>query len=283
LKALWPKRRNEARHRLGRLLSGNGSLNVVEAAFWVAFEEYPELDVKAEMKALEELCRGCAGRAEGQSNPFARLNRVQEYMFEELGFHGNLENYDDPRNSFLNEVLTRRTGIPLTMSLVFLELARAAGFEVRGVGLPGHFVARTRWENRTILVDPFHGGGVITEEDCRDLVGRSTGRPSLFRREQLQGVAGRAMIGRLLLNLKHLYLNKSDYGRALGVVERLLLVSPGNTREIRDKGFLEAHLGRPAEAIADLETYIEMAPKAPDVDSVRGRVVWLRRRLSEIN
>jgi len=283
LKALWPKRRNEARHRLSRLLSGNANLNVVEAALWVACEEYPELEVRAEMKVLEELSRGCAERAGGEANPFARLNRVQQYMFDELGFRGNLENYDDPRNSFLNEVIARRTGIPLTLSIVYLELARAAGFEARGVGLPGHFVVRTAWNGRTIFVDPFHDGEVITEEDCRDLVGRSTGRPSLFRREQLEGVAGRAMIGRLLLNLKHLYLNKSDYGRALGVVERLLLVSPANTREIRDKGFLEAHLGRPAEAIADLETYLELAPRAPDVESVRGRVVWLRRKLSEIN
>jgi regulator of sirC expression with transglutaminase-like and TPR domain len=265
------------------MLTGKGTLNVVEAALWVACEEYPDLDVTAEAKSLEDLCDGCADRTDGRENPFARLNCVQEYMFEELGFHGNLENYDDPRNSFLNEVMARRTGIPLTMSLVFLELARAAGFKVRGVGLPGHFVARVTWEERTIFVDPFHGGHVITEEDCRDLVGRSTGRPSLFRQEQLEGVAGRAMIGRLLLNLKHLYLNKSDYRRSLTVVERLLLVSPGNTREIRDKGFLEAHLGRPAEAIADLETYIELAPKAPDVESVRGRVVWLRRKLSEIN
>ena len=280
---MWPRRRNEARHRLARQLAGKTSLDVIQAALWIACEEYPDMDVKAEIKTLADLCRECATRVDGESNPFARLDSVRAFMFEEMGFHGNVENYDDPRNSFLNEVIALRTGNPLTLSLVFSEMARAASFEVRGVGLPGHFVLRTKWDGRTIYVDPFNGGDVITEDDCRDLVERSTGRSSLFRRRHLEGVTGRAMIGRMLLNLKHLYLNRSDYGRALSVVERLLLVSPGNTREIRDKGFLEAHLGMPAEAIADLETYLHLAPRAPDVDSVKGRVVWLRRKISEAN
>jgi regulator of sirC expression with transglutaminase-like and TPR domain len=283
LKPLWPRRRNEVRRRFARALAAEGRLDVIRAALWIAAEEYPELDVRAEMKQLADLSRGSAARAGDERNPFARLERLRGFMFDDLGFRGNVKNYDDPRNSFLNEVVARRTGNPLTLSLVFREFADASGFEVRGVGLPGHFVLRVGWEGRQIFVDPFNGGGVITEEDCRDLVGRSTGKPSLFRRQHLEGVNGRAMIGRMLLNLKHLYLNRSDYGRALSVVERLLLVSPGNTREIRDKGFLEAHLGMPAEAIADLETYIELAPRAPDIESVRGRVVWLRRKLSETN
>jgi regulator of sirC expression with transglutaminase-like and TPR domain len=256
---------------------------VIRAALWIACEEYPDLDVKAELKTLADLGRECTKRADGVSNPFARLDRVRSFMFDDMGFHGNVENYDDPRNSFLNDVISRRTGNPLSLSLIYKELAGAAKFGVKGIGLPGHFVLRVEWDGRAIFVDPFNGGNVITEDDCRDLVGRSTGRPSLFRRQHLEGVTDRAMVGRLLLNLKHLYLNRSDYGRALSVVERLLLVSPGNTREIRDKGFLEAHLGMPAEAIVDLETYLELAPRAPDVDSVKGRVVWLRRKLSETN
>ena len=283
VRPIWPRRRNEARHRLARQLEGKTPLDVIQAALWIACEEYHEMDVKVEIKTLTGLCRECAKRVERHSNPFARLDRVRGFMFDDMGFHGNVENYDDPRNSFLNDVIARRTGNPLTLSLVYQELARAADFEVRGVGLPGHFVLRTERNGRTIYVDPFNGGDVITEDDCRDLVERSTGRASLFRRRHLDGVTGRAMVGRMLLNLKHLYLNRSDYGRALSVVERLLLVSPGNTREIRDKGFLEAHLGMPAEAIVDLENYLHLAPRAPDVDSVKGRVVWLRRKLSEAN
>jgi regulator of sirC expression with transglutaminase-like and TPR domain len=281
--ALRPLERNgirEARERLTQLLSDSDSVDAVEAALWVAREEYPALDVSRERDRVADLAASGARRVARKHNPFAKLDGLQAYLFGDLGYRGNVDAYDDPRNSFLNEVLDRRTGIPLTLSLLFIEVALRAGFDARGVGLPGHFVARLTLGDRTIFVDPFHEGRVITEEDCRDLVARSTGRPSLFRREQLAGVGGRAMVGRLLLNLKHVYVNRGDYARALSAVERLLLVSPGSMRELRDKGFLEAHLGRPAQAIADLERYLQLAPAAPDFESVRGRVVWLRRKLS---
>jgi len=273
--------REQARQRFAELLSAEGDLDVVEASLWVAAEEYADLDVERECSRVRLLCAEGARRVEGLSNPFARLDGVCSYLFEELGFHGNLEKYDDPRNSFLNEVLDRRLGIPLTLSILFIEQARAAGFDARGVGLPGHFVTRVTYDGRTILVDPFHGGGVITQEDCEQLVARSTGRGWLFRRDYLEGTPDRAMLARLLMNLKYAYLGRSDYGRALSVVERLLLVSPADSSEIRDRGFLQARLGRPGAAIADLEHYLSLSPDAPDTRSVEGRLVWLRRRLSE--
>lgn len=275
--------RERARSRLADLLVTDQPLDLVEAALWVAAEEYPDLDVEHERGRVRRLCDEGAGRVQGIDNPFARLDGLRAYLFEELGFRGNLEQYNDPRNSFLNEVLDRRLGIPLTLSLLFVELARTAGFEARGIGLPGHFVARADYRGRTILVDPFHGGGVITLEDCRQLVARSTGRGWLFRSEVLEGTSDRAMLARLLMNLKYAYLGRSDYARALAVVDRLLLVTPDDSAEIRDRGFLRARLGRAGAAIADLERYLSLAPDAPDTRSVEGRLVWLRRRLSEAN
>src|SRR5262249_55031333 len=128
------------------------------------------------------------------------------FLFDELSFRGNGEQYDDPRNSFLNEVLTRKLGIPITLSIVYMEVARMAGIEAQGVGLPGHFVVRIQEQGRTLMIDPYHGGNVITEEDCRDLVVRTTGRASLFRRDILEGTSSRVMLVRLLLNLKRIYL-----------------------------------------------------------------------------
>ena len=116
----------------------------------------------------------------------------------------------------------------------------------------------------------------------RELVGRTTGRPSLFRRELLEGASERQMLSRLLLNLKHIHLERQDYARSLGVVDRLLMLSPNDPGEIRDRGLLKAHLGRPGAAIADLETYLTRSPKAPDAESVRGRVSWLRRKLTDL-
>ncbi len=271
-----------ARQALARLARGS-AFDVVEAALWVAFEEYPDLDVEREAARLRLLAAEGARRVSGVDNPFARLDGLQRYYSDVLGFRGNADDFDDPRNSFLNEVLDRRLGIPLSLSLVFMELARAAGFTATGVGLPGHFVARLECAGRAIVVDPYHGAAVVSEEDCRSLVQRCTGRASLFRRELLDGVSDAAILRRLLLNLKHTYLNRSDYRRALAAVERLLLLEPADSREIRDMGFLKAHLGQRGAAIVDLETYLSLDPRAPDRESVEGRLSWLRRRVAETN
>jgi len=265
----------------------------------VAAEEYPDLDVGREIQRIRLICAAGAERVDGLTNPFARLDELRVYLFEDLGFRGNYDAYDDPGNSFLNEgnydayddpgnsflneVLDRRTGIPLTLSMLFMEQARAAGFEAFGVALPGHFVTRVRYDNRSILVDPYHGGHVVTVEDCRQLVARSTGRPSLFRETHLDGVPGTTILKRLLLNLKQVYVSSADFARALSAVERLLLISPGDPNQLRDRGLIKAHLGRPGPAIVDLERYLTLVPDAPDLKTVEGRLVWLRRRLSETN
>lgn len=272
-----------ARRMLARVLAGTGPLDVVEASLWIAYEEYPDLDVDRESGRLHLLAAEGARRVAHLSNPFARLDGLQRYFVDDLGFRGNATDYDDPRNSYLNEVLDRRLGIPLTLSLVFMELARAAGFRPSGVALPGHFVTRLAHEDRVIFVDPYHGAQLITEEDCRLLVRRCTGRASLFRRDYLAGASDRVVLRRLLLNLKHTYVGRNDYARALAVVERLILLDPGDSREIRDMGFLKAHLGRPGAAIVDLETYLSLDPGAADRESIEGRLVWLRRKLSETN
>jgi regulator of sirC expression with transglutaminase-like and TPR domain len=214
-------------------------------------------------------------------NPFARLDALRVFLFDELGFKGNVDHYDDPRNSFLDDVLERKLGIPLTLSLLVIEVARRAGLEAEGVGLPGHFIVRVNEGGRRLLIDPFHGGHIITVEDCKDLVVRTTGRASLFRKDSLDTATPRAMLTRLLLNLKRIHLAQGDYIRALAVVERLLVVAPGDAKEIRDRGLLLAHLGQSGAAMQDLESYLALAPGAPDADSVRGRLAWVRRRAGE--
>lgn len=277
------ERRIEARQQLELLLGAGAGFDIVDAAAWVAAEEYPELEVERLLARVRLISAEGARRADDLSNPFARLETLRSYLFDELGFRGNEKEYNDPRNSFLNEVLDRRLGNPLTLSVLFLDVARASGFDARGVGLPGHFVARVSYGGRSVFVDPYHAGQVISEDDCRQLVSRTTGRPSLFRRSLLQGTDERSMLTRLLLNLKYIYVKSEDFPRALAAVERLLLIAPDDPTEIRDRGFLHAHLGRPGAAVSDLESYLALTPDARDADSVRGRVAWLRQRLSEYN
>jgi regulator of sirC expression with transglutaminase-like and TPR domain len=271
------------RQELRQLLAEGSTFDIVEAGLWVAAEEYPDLDVEHTAARVRLISAEGARLARGLTNPFARLDVLRGFLYDDLGFRGNETEYNDPRNSFLNEVLDRRLGNPLSLSILFLDVARAAGFQAHGVGLPGHFVTSATYEGRTLLVDPYHCGQVISEDDCRHLVSKTTGRPSLFRRELLEGADERMMLTRMLLNLKYIYVKSEDYRRALAAVERLLLVSPRDSTEIRDRGFLYAHLGHPGAAVSDLESYLALVPSARDAESVRGRVAWLRQRLSECN
>ena len=271
-----------ARRQLARLLSSPGPLALLEATLQIAAEEHETMDVLAQIGRIETIGAEAKTRVAPLENPFARVDALRVLLFEELRFKGNTDEFDDPRNSYLDDVLERKLGIPLTLSIVYIEVARRAGMAAFGVGLPGHFIVRVDDAGRSLLIDPFHGGHVITVEDCKDLVLRTTGRPSLFRGDSLDNATPRAMLTRFLLNLKRIYLARGDYSRALSVVERLLLVAPGDAKEIRDRGLLLAHLGQSGAALQDLESYLALAPSAPDVDSVRGRLAWIRKRVGRV-
>jgi regulator of sirC expression with transglutaminase-like and TPR domain len=273
----------DARARLSALVGSGLPLDIVEASLVVASGEYPGLDIHHHRRRIDALGDAAAKRVEGIENPFARRDALRVYLFEDQGFRGNVADYYDPRNSYLNQVLDRRLGIPLTLSIVTMEVAVRCGFNPRGIGLPGHFVLRLDSGRRSLLIDPFAGGGVITEDDCRDLVARATGKPDLFRSELLDGVSAESMLVRLLANLKQIHLAREDHARALAIVEMLRVVRPGDASELRDRGFLMARLGQPGTALVDLEAYLELAPDATDAPAVRNRLAWLRRRVTEVN
>jgi regulator of sirC expression with transglutaminase-like and TPR domain len=274
-----PQHAREARERLAQLLGQPGPLPLLEAMLLIAAEEHEGLDLLAQISRVETIGVEAARRVAGLSNPFARLEALRSLLHDDLGFKGNVDQYDDPRNSYLDDVLDRKLGIPLTLSILTIEVARRARIYAEGVGLPGHFIVRVIDQGRNLLVDPFHGGHVVTLEDCRDLVVRTTGRASLFKKESLDVAPPRAMLTRLLLNLKRIHLAAGEYNRALSIVERLLLIAPGDAKEIRDRGLLLAHLGQPGAAVADLECYLAMAPQAADAESVRGRLAWILKKM----
>ncbi|ANM29709.1 hypothetical protein ABI59_09155 [Acidobacteria bacterium Mor1] len=266
-----------ARSALSELIGDTPHFDVLHAGLLVGAFDRDDLDIESDLARIRELGNEAARRAHGLENPFARLDAVRELLFEQLGFRGG--DVDDPKDSLFHEVLERKTGSPLALSVLFQRAASDAGFETRGIGLPGHYVCGVRYGGRDLLIDAYHQGAVIVEEDCRELVTRNTGRPSFFRRELLDGVDDRTTLGRMLGNLKRVYLSREDYRRALAMVELMLVVKPGDTQERRDRGILLSHLGQPDKALAELETYLELEPSAPDAASVRGRMAWLRRRL----
>ena len=258
-------------------------VDLARAALLIGAEEEPRrADVERCLARLDEM--GEEARARAVRLGGSRVEALNRYLFEELGFVGNESDYYDPRNSMLHQVLGRRTGIPITLSVVYIEVGRRAGLRVEGVGLPGHFVVRAfeDEESEGVLVDPFNRRTTDPEE-CQsriDLI--YDGRLELSE-DDLRAVGARSILARMLGNLKAVYVRASLFRRALASVERLLLLAPSDLDERRDRGMLLAQLGRLHEAVADTQTYLNLSPNAPDADAVREQLKKMQTRQAMLN
>jgi regulator of sirC expression with transglutaminase-like and TPR domain len=273
-----------SRRRLDALLARpDREVDLAQAALLVAAEEYPGLDVRAYLVRLDEM--GCAlrQRLEDEPRPERAVMALNRYLFQEQGFRGNTERYYDPRNSYLNEVLDRRTGIPITLSTVYIEVARRGGLDVEGVGLPGHFIVRIRNPGRPLLVDPFHGGTMLTARDCQERLDRIFGGRVKMEPKMLQPCPRRDMLERMLRNLKAVYIRDQDVPRALRVVDLLVQIQPGNAEDLRDRGILYAALDCYAYAARDIEAYLTLVPKAADAKELVPRLEHLREKAARLN
>ncbi len=270
-----------ARERFEELIR-RPSIPLAEAALAVAAEEYPRLEPGPYLAALDALAASVTARLGAQRTSADVLRALRAVLFEENEFRGNREHYYDPRNSFLNEVLDRRLGIPITLSVVHIEVAARAGLALQGVAFPGHFLVRCASGGREVFIDPFHGGEVLSAEDCVARL-QARGPHAEFDPRHLEPVGTRQILSRLLHNLKRIYVEASDDVRALWVVDRLVLLAPDDLVERRDRGLVCARLGHATAAIRDLSTYLDAAPQAADRREVEGMVAQLRGRASYLN
>lgn len=262
----------------------DAAIDLAHAALLIAAEDDSRCDVAAARAALYRMGLEARGRVSERTGT-ERVAALNAYLFGELGFAGNQGDYYDVRNSLLHRVLERRTGIPITLSLVYIDVARRAGMEAEGVGLPGHFVVRVRpeaWAGRALLVDPFHGQ-VIDEEDCQQRLDSLYAGQVALTEEHLRASTPREILARVLRNMKAVYVQAQLYRRALASIERVLLVSPGDAEERRDRGMLLAQLGRLHEAAEDLEAYLARAPAAPDAEQVGEQLKKVKIRLAMLN
>ncbi len=241
-------------------------LDLAELALSLAQDEYVSLDVEAYLSELDGMAH--EARAHLRGSLTTRVKGLCRYLFHDMGFRGNQQDYYDARNSYLNDVLDRRTGIPITLSAVAMAVGRRAGLDVVGVGLPGHFVAKAVENGEEILFDPFHGGRRLTPEKCQRLVEQVAGMPFEANAEALQPVSLGAMVLRMLNNLKGVYLRSSDYGRAARVIERLRQLNPDDPLQRRDLGATLFQAGQAGRAIDHLQAYLSASPQAEDADMV---------------
>ena len=253
-------------------------IDLARAALLIAAEEYPALDVAHYLGRLDQLAGEVAPRLGLARTSAERVAVLNRFLFAEHGFAGNRERYEDPRNSFLNEVLDRCAGIPITLSLVYMEVARRAGVEVDGVSFPGHFLVKHGRQD-PIVVDPFFGA-VLTREECQVRLAAVLGAAAQLRPElHLRKASAREILVRLLGNLKVLYVRSADFGRALACCERILLVDPDAPHELRDRGLVYERLECFGAAAADLERFLELAPDDESAGAVRERLASLRPKV----
>jgi regulator of sirC expression with transglutaminase-like and TPR domain len=273
---------NPALRAFHDLLRGpDADLDLARAALAVARIEHPDVDERHELARLDALAArvGCGRRAEAG----ATLERLKRLLFDEEGFRGNADEYYDPRNSCLNDVLDRKLGIPITLSVLTMEVGRRVGLDIAGVGLPGHFIVSAAVGARSVLLDPFHGGTELTPSSAADVASRAVGRPVKLEEAHWAPCTRRQIVVRMLRNLKTIYARRSDWERALGVIDRLLLVDTDTPMHLRDRGTVLVKSGRLWEGAAEWESYLSRYPNVPDADVFRQELRRVRQELGSRN
>ncbi|NJM27628.1 MAG: tetratricopeptide repeat protein [Pseudanabaena sp. RU_4_16] len=242
---------------------------LVEAALAISWEEYPHIDLSSYRDALDGMASDLRQRLQGISYPLKVISEINRYLFEEQNFCGNEHNYYDPRNSFLTDVISRRMGIPLTLSMVYMAIGDRIGFPLEGVSLPGHFILRPQRSDIEVFIDPFAKGEIMFKEDCAAKLVQIYGPQAELKPEYLETVGVRRILERMLMNLKLIYLNQKKFHKALSTIEKILMLWPNSSTQIRDHGLLCYQLERYVEARSDLETYLDLSPYADDAELIQ--------------
>jgi regulator of sirC expression with transglutaminase-like and TPR domain len=261
-------------------------IDVATGAALIARDAYGTLDVDRLLSRLDDLAAPLASRDLASLSPEAQADAISAHLYETHGYRGNEADYYDPRNSLLPDVLDRKLGIPITLALVFCEVAQRVGVRARGVSFPGHFLVRVdarEREDAPVAVDPFFGGRRLDEGGLKKLLERAAPSQKLVTEEQLAPATARTMLVRMLINLKWIYATRGDFARALLALDRIISLMPDSVPALRERGMLAAKLGINEAARADLSRLLELVPQAADASSIRQRLEELRAKQSVLN
>jgi regulator of sirC expression with transglutaminase-like and TPR domain len=266
-------------------------IDLAQACLMIAQDAYPRLEVERYLGEIERMALRLRARLPAAGGAEESIVALNEFLFEDLGFWGNTDDYYDPRNSYLNEVIDRKTGIPISLSILYMEIGRRIGLPLEGVSFPGHFLVRLRLRGGTLVLDPFAGGAPQSEVELRERLQRvvppeATGNLPLAElplEQFLEPASKRQILSRLLRNLKAIYRETDNPERGLQVLNRMLLVTPDAHAELRDRGYLYQRLECWRPALQDLAAYLERDPDAPDADDVRVRLMELTALCARLN
>ena len=267
------------------LVRDDEGLPLMEAAAAIAQDEYPDLDVQQVLGDVDQLLARARRRCGDLTDSLQRLRVLNQFFFRDMGFGGNVNNYYDPDNSYLNVVLRTRRGIPITLAVLWLELAQGMGLKARGVNCPGHFMVKVNLPDGQVVIDPFTGQS-LSREDLSDRLEPYKRRNGLVDDFDvpvglyLQAATPRDILARMLRNLKEVHRTQEDWLRLIAVLDRLLILLPDAWTEYRDRGLAWAEMGDNRLAVADLDTYLNQTDDARDRDAIGQRLQELRRALN---
>ena len=267
------------------LVRDDAGFPLLEATVAVAMDEYTDLDVQTVLGDVDQLLARLRRRLPADAGPLQRLRALNQFFFHDLGFGGNINHYYDPENSYLNVVLRTRRGIPITLAILWLELAQGLALQAKGINFPGHFMVKVNLPQGQVVIDPFTGQS-LSREDLSERLEPYKRRNGLVDDFDvpvglyLQSAQPRDILARVLRNLKEIHRTQEDWQRLIGVQDRLVLLLPDDWSERRDRGLVWAELGQPDRAVPDLEAYLSHAEDAEDADAVGQRLNELRRTLS---
>jgi regulator of sirC expression with transglutaminase-like and TPR domain len=278
--------------RFAEMLSREDArIDLASACLQIAEDAYPGLDVDGYVGEIDRLAKRLRARLAPDAAAEDRVIALNEFLFDDLGFSGNVDEYYDPRNSYLNEVVDRRTGIPITLSVVYMEIGRRIDLPLGGVSFPGHFLVRLPLRGGTLVLDPFSGGVPQSEAELRERLKRVIPRDAaggvpvadLPLDQFLEPASNRQILARVLRNLKGVYREKDNPERLLEVLNRMIIVAPESAAELRDRGLVYQRLECWRPALKDLSDYLEREPDAPDLEEVRAKMVDLTLRCARLN
>jgi len=273
------------------LAGGDDRIELARACLLIAEDAYPGLDVEGYVNEVARLALRLRARLSRTAGAEEKVVELNQFLFDELGYTGNAEEYYDPRNSYLNEVIDRRTGIPITLSVLYMELGRKIGLPLEGVSFPGHFLVRVRMRGGMLVLDPFAGGEPQTEDELRARLERVIPRDvtggvpvrDLPLEQFLEPASNRQILARLLRNLKGIYRQAEMPERMLDVLNRALVVSPDSASDLRDRGVVYEQLQAYRAALRDLTDYVAREPDAADIDEMRAKLIELSSRCARLN
>jgi regulator of sirC expression with transglutaminase-like and TPR domain len=259
-------------------------VDLLRAALTFARIDDPHLDIEHYVRRVEGFARRAAAKIQDQDDPVQIIAGLNEVLFQEEMFRGNTVDYYSPRNSFLHQVLDRCLGIPITLALVYMEVARRVSLQLFGVGMPGHFLLKHYdVDGRAVLIDVFERGSIVTEEDCRQKLDVIYSGQLALQPEFLLPVTRRQMLTRMLNNLRSVYLSQRDFRRAVQVVDLVLVIYPRSPEDVKQRAVLRYNLDDYGGALNDFEEYVKMSPDASDAEEIRQTALSLRRSMATMN